>query len=111
MTLTNGKWSGFRELVLIDVTKECEGIKSFYFKAKDGAKLVRHIAGQFLPIRIKTDNPKYKDIIRTYSLSMIPNEDVYRISVKIKICKWIFYFFSIICYNRKSCNFCCCSTS
>ena len=82
MTLTNGKWSGFRELVLIDVTKECEGIKSFYFKAKDGAKLVRHIAGQFLPIRIKTDNPKYKDIIRTYSLSMIPNEDVYRISVK-----------------------------
>ena len=82
MTVTNGKWSGFRELVLIDVTKECEGIKSFYFKAKDSAKLVRHIAGQFLPIRIKTDNPKYKDIIRTYSLSMIPNEDVYRISVK-----------------------------
>ena len=53
MTLTSGKWSGFRELVLFDVTKECEGIKSFYFKAKDGAKLVRHIAGQFLPIIIQ----------------------------------------------------------
>lgn len=76
------KWPGFRNLVLIDKVKECEDIISFYFKAKDGGKLVKHIAGQFLPFKIKTDLPKYKNVIRTYSLSNYPNEYIYRISVK-----------------------------
>ncbi len=75
-------WDGFKELVLVDKIEVCPSIISFYFKAKDGGKLVKHTAGQFLPFKIKTNNPKYKDVIRTYSLSMIPNEDIYRISVK-----------------------------
>lgn len=80
--IINGSWSGFRELVLSDKIEECPGIISFYFKSKDGGKLVKHEAGQFLPFKIKTNDIKYKDIMRTYSLSMIPNEDLYRISVK-----------------------------
>ena len=80
--MINGSWNGFRELVLVDKAEVCEGIISFYFKAKDGGKLVKHKAGQFLPFKIKTYNPKYKDVMRTYSLSMIPNESMYRISVK-----------------------------
>ena len=75
-------WSGKKELVLVDKVKETEDITSFYFKAKDGSKLVEHKAGQFLPFTIKTDDPKYKGVTRTYSLSMKPNEDIYRISVK-----------------------------
>ena len=75
-------WNGFKELILVDKINECEGITSFYFKAKDGSKLLIHQPGQFLPFKLKTDDPKYKDVIRTYSLSNYPNEHVYRISVK-----------------------------
>ena len=78
----NGSWNGFRELVLVDKIEVCPGIISFYFKSKDGGKLVKHTAGQFLPFKIKTDDAKYKNVIRTYSLSMFPNDDTYRISVK-----------------------------
>ncbi len=78
----NAKWNGFRELVLVDKTTVCPGIVSFYFKAKDGGQLVKHTPGQFLPFKIKTDDDKYKDELRTYSLSMLPNEYTYRISVK-----------------------------
>lgn len=75
-------WSGFKELVLVDKVEECTDIMSFYFKDKNDEKLVKHKAGQFLPFRIKTDDPKYKGVMRTYSLSMYPNENIYRISVK-----------------------------
>lgn len=75
-------WTGFKELILVDKVKECDDIISFYFKDKEGKKLVKHKAGQYLPFKIKTDDPKYKDEIRTYSLSMKPNEYLYRISVK-----------------------------
>lgn len=78
----NGPWKGFRELVLVEKVEVCPGIISFYFKAKDGGKLVKHKPGQFLPMKIKTDDDKYQKAIRTYSLSMLPNEDIYRISVK-----------------------------
>lgn len=80
--MNNKNWNDFKELVLVDKTEVCPDIVSFYFKSKDGSKLIKHKAGQFLPFKIKTDDPKYKDVIRTYSLSMFPNEDTYRISVK-----------------------------
>lgn len=76
------RWEGFKDFILVDKVHECEGITSFYFKPKDGKKLVRHIAGQYLPIKLKTNDEKYKNEIRTYSLSMKPNEYIYRISVK-----------------------------
>lgn len=75
-------WEGTKELVLVDRIQETDDIVSFYFKSKDGSKLIKHKAGQFLPFTIKTDDPKYKSVTRTYSLSMKPNEDIYRISVK-----------------------------
>ena len=75
-------WHGFKELILVDKVEECTDIISFYFKDKNDEKLVKHKAGQFLPLRIKTDDPKYQGKMRTYSLSMYPNEDIYRISVK-----------------------------
>lgn len=80
--MSNYSWSGFRELILSDRIEECPGIVSFYFKAKDGNKLVKHKAGQFLPFKIETDDARYKGVIRTYSLSIAPNESIYRISVK-----------------------------
>ena len=47
--------SNFKELVLVDKVMECPTIISFYFKAKDGGKLVKHKPGQFLPFKIKTE--------------------------------------------------------
>lgn len=78
----DNKWNGFRELTLVDKAQVCPGIVSFYFKAKDGGKLPKHTPGQFLPFKIKTNESNYKDVIRTYSLSMFPNEYTYRITVK-----------------------------
>lgn len=75
-------WRGFKELILVDKIKECEDIISFYFKDKEGKKLVKHKAGQYLPMKIKTEDSRYNKEIRTYSLSMKPNEYIYRISVK-----------------------------
>lgn len=75
-------WTGFKELILVDKINECDDIISFYFKDKEGKKLVKHIAGQYLPIKIKSTNEKYNNQIRTYTLSMKPNEHIYRISVK-----------------------------
>lgn len=75
-------WKGFKELVLVDKVKECEEIISFYFKAKDGKKLVKQMAGQYLPLKIVSDDEKYNGQIRTYTLSMMPSSDIYRISVK-----------------------------
>lgn len=75
-------WTGFRELILVDKVDECDTITSFYFKAKDGGKLKVHKTGQFLAFKIKTTDEKYKDVVRAYSISNVPNENMYRISVK-----------------------------
>ncbi len=75
-------WDSFKELVLIDKKDVCDTIKSFYFKSKNGEKLPKHTPGQFLPFKIKTNDPQMKEVMRTYSLSDLPNEEVYRISVK-----------------------------
>lgn len=80
--LSGRAWRGFKELILVDKVKECEDITSFYFKDKDGKKLIKHKAGQYLSIKIKTNDNRYNEEVRTYSLSMKPNEHIYRISVK-----------------------------
>jgi len=82
MGIVNRNGINFRELVLVDKIKECEGIISFYFKDVDNKSLKKHRAGQFLPFQIQTQDPTYKGVMRTYSLSNIPNESMYRISVK-----------------------------
>ena len=75
-------WDTFKELVLVEKKDVCDTIKSFYFKAKNNEKLQKHTPGQFLPFKIKTDDPQMKEVIRTYSLSDLPNDEMYRISVK-----------------------------
>ena len=82
MGIVNRNGIKYRELVLVDKIKECDSIISFYFKDKEGEKLTKHKPGQFLPFQIQTEDPKYKGVMRTYSLSIVPNESMYRISVK-----------------------------
>lgn len=82
MSIVKRNGINFRELVLVDKIKECDDIISFYFKDKDNKALTKHKPGQFLPFQIQTEDPKYKGVMRTYSLSIVPNENMYRISVK-----------------------------
>ncbi|WP_010298989.1 FAD-binding oxidoreductase [Clostridium senegalense] len=75
-------WNGFKEFIVVKKIKENNDVISFYFKAKDKSKLLKHKPGQFFTIKLNSEDEKYKDEIRTYSLSMMPNEEFYRISVK-----------------------------
>ena len=75
-------WQGIKEMVLTDKIRENEEVISFYFKSKDGSELVKHKPGQFIAVDINVEDEKYKNAKRTYSLSMKPNEETYRISVK-----------------------------
>ena len=75
-------WKGFRELVLVDKVEECDTIVSLYFKAKDGEKVQPHKPGQFLAFKILDAQEPYKGVMRAYSISNVPNDTVYRLSVK-----------------------------
>ncbi|QCP52925.1 2Fe-2S iron-sulfur cluster binding domain-containing protein [Trinickia violacea] len=71
-------WRPFRIAKIVD---ESSVIRSFHLEPADGAGLVPHLAGQHLPIRISRtsgDTP----LIRTYTLSVAPSDNAYRISVK-----------------------------
>lgn len=76
------KWENFKELILIDKKDVCDTIKSFYFKAKDGSKLPKHKPGQFLIFKIQNSDEEVQNVLRAYSLSNSPNDEIYRISVK-----------------------------
>ncbi|MGO4330103.1 pyridoxamine 5'-phosphate oxidase family protein [Cupriavidus sp. 2TAF22] len=71
-------WRPFRVTRLVE---ESMGIRSFHLEPADGAGLIPHLAGQYLPIRVTTGSPP-APAIRTYTLSSAPSDSVYRISVK-----------------------------
>lgn len=74
------QWRPFKVTKIVDES-ESTSIRSFHLQANDGAGLVPHQAGQHLPIRLSipgADQP----IIRTYTLSAAPSDEIYRISIK-----------------------------
>ncbi|MEG1002183.1 MAG: FAD-binding oxidoreductase [Clostridium sp.] len=75
-------WSGVKEFKIEKIVSENPEVKSFYLVPCDGSKVIAHKAGQFLPIRINSDDKEYDGLIRTYSLSLKPNNDYYRLSIK-----------------------------
>jgi ferredoxin-NADP reductase len=71
----------YRNYRVARVEPESEVITSFYLYPEDGARIVCHKAGQFLPIEIQppgADAP----IQRTYTISNAPNGSYYRLSIK-----------------------------
>ncbi|MBS6041734.1 MAG: hypothetical protein KIA08_03470 [Clostridium baratii] len=75
-------WNGIKEFKIEKIVPESKEVKSFYLVPCDGSKVVKHKAGQFLPIRINSEDKNYDGLVRTYSLSMKPNNDYYRLSIK-----------------------------
>ncbi|WP_420993090.1 pyridoxamine 5'-phosphate oxidase family protein [Cupriavidus sp. 30B13] len=71
-------WRPFRVARLVE---ESVGIRSFHLEPADGAGLLPHLAGQYLPVRVMAGSPP-APAIRTYTLSSAPADGIYRISVK-----------------------------
>ena len=71
-------WRPFRVTRLVE---ESMGIRSLHLEPADGAGLLPHRAGQYLPIRVTAGSPP-APAIRTYTLSSAPADGVYRISIK-----------------------------
>lgn len=71
-------WRPFRVAKIVD---ESSLIRSFHLEPTDGAGLIPHLAGQHLPIRV-TPAGSDKPVLRTYTLSVAPSDNAYRLSVK-----------------------------
>ena len=72
------QWRPFRVSKIVD---ESAVIRSFHLEPTDGAGLIPHAAGQFLPIRVvPAGSPA--PLLRTYTLSVAPSDGIYRLSVK-----------------------------
>jgi ferredoxin-NADP reductase/MOSC domain-containing protein YiiM/ferredoxin len=75
-------WSGFRPLRVAEVRRESATITSFRLVPTDDAPSTPSVqAGQYLTVRLRPD-PDTPPLTRSYSLSDLPGERGYRISVK-----------------------------
>jgi len=75
-------WPGFRTLEVVDVVKESDDVKSLLLSATDQPPLARPAAGSFLVLRLPGVNGGAA-VTRSYSLSNIGEEGLYRVSVKL----------------------------
>ncbi|WP_018998462.1 2Fe-2S iron-sulfur cluster-binding protein [Hirschia maritima] len=71
----------WRDFQITKIVNESSVIKSFWLEPIDGNGIVRHKAGQHLPIQINLPG-KVQPELRTYTLSTAPSDSTYRISVK-----------------------------
>lgn len=80
-TKTQGRWAGWRELVVTDLVEEAPGLRSVHLRADDGAPLANFHAGQFLSVDLSAELGA--PTIRQWSLSDYAEDpQSYRITVK-----------------------------
>lgn len=75
-----GGWKGFKTFRVIKKEKESSVITSFYLSPADGSPLPLFKPGQYITLRVPTQNGS--TTMRNYSLSDKPNRNWFRISVK-----------------------------
>ena len=81
-TPTASAWSGFKPLRVAEVRRESSTITSFLLVPTDAAESTPVAApGQYLTLRVRPD-VDVRQLTRSYSLSDLPDERGYRISVK-----------------------------
>lgn len=73
--------NAFVELEVFRAEPESEIITSFYLRRVDRQKLEPWRPGQFLPIRLTIPGVA-QPVLRTYTLSSMPNPDYYRLSIR-----------------------------
>jgi ferredoxin-NADP reductase/MOSC domain-containing protein YiiM len=74
-------WSGFRSLRVAEVRRESATIASFRLVPTDEGSSPHAAAGQYLTLRLRP-NGDGAPLVRSYSLSDVPDERGFRISVK-----------------------------
>ncbi len=74
-------WPGFRSLRVASVNRESVGVISISFETADGSSLPAPLPGQFLVLKVRTKSDA-APLMRTYSISSIPNASTYRVSIK-----------------------------
>ena len=75
-------WRGFRSLRVAGIRRESASISSFVLvPADDGAATPAAAPGQYLTLRVRPDGGA-PALTRSYSLSTVPDDHGYRISVK-----------------------------
>ena len=74
-------WSGFRQMTVVSIQKESDGVTSFTMMPANGGVLPIAQPGQFVVLRLQPDHAK-PPVIRSYSLSDLPSASHFRISVK-----------------------------
>ncbi|QIB65826.1 NO-inducible flavohemoprotein [Kineobactrum salinum] len=74
-----GGWRGEREFVLARRERESAAITSFYLQPADGGPLPPFQPGQYISLILELDG---QTVRRNYSLSDVPGQLCYRISVK-----------------------------
>lgn len=78
---TEGGWTLFKPFKVAKKVVESDVITSFYLQPVDGKTLPTFLPGQYLSVRVNVPGEEYT-MIRQYSLSQAPGEEMYRISVK-----------------------------
>jgi MOSC domain-containing protein YiiM/ferredoxin-NADP reductase len=74
---------GFRPLRVARIDHECMDVMSLTLQPTDGKRLTTPLAGQFVVLRLRP-GPEGPALFRSYSLSGLPSEEHYRISVKVE---------------------------
>lgn len=77
----NEQATRWRPFEVSKIVSESASIRSFHLTPTDGFGQLAHEAGQHLPVRVSL-NGEDKPLIRTYTLSVAPSDNLYRISVK-----------------------------
>jgi len=74
---------GFRPLRVSRIDRECVDVISLTLQPTDGRRLTTPLPGQFVVLRLrpKPDGPL---LFRSYSLSGLPSDEHYRVSVKVE---------------------------
>ncbi len=74
-------WEGLRRLRVVSIDRESTSVISVRLVPADGEPAAPALPGQFLTMRLRPD-PAAPPLLRTYSLSGLPDSESYRISVK-----------------------------
>ncbi|WP_088105810.1 NO-inducible flavohemoprotein [Halalkalibacter urbisdiaboli] len=77
----HGGWAGFRSFVVTKKVVESDVITSFYLEPADQGELPDFHAGQYVSVKCKRHGDPFVHL-RQYSLSALPNQKEFRISVK-----------------------------
>lgn len=77
-------WPGFRPLGVSQIHKESSSVVSLTLVPSDNRPLVAALPGQFIVLRMQP-KPEGPALLRNYSLSDLPAQDHYRVSIKLEV--------------------------